>query len=1051
MNGKVMKLKTVKDTSIALRWKRVQDIELYLLLYKNVDAGSDWCEIFVGNASKSHRIKDLKHATNYVIKIATVSDNITELSDWMNVTTLGLSEENGRAQVYNLTFESVLIGWPYYDVDVWNVLVFDRDNIVRNVTHNTTKDSIQSNNLIISGLNPNTKYRLDISTRDSCGPYIVQLFWTAEENYAEECSPITRQPDTRLRMFTLPDRTYFITWNPQIWNLDHKTDDYVTVIRILGEPFLHPIRTHVVDKGHLHLHLNDLDISRTYLINLMMFALEDGRKPHIDQKISFIPKDGVPDMPKIPFFGTSVDEVIEGHIEAKDRDNDTYIHEIVDANFTVISKLEANPVDISPPIVSPPGQMFAVEGERLDIKCDSRGDPYPTILWRTISENDIITQCDSPNRTISITSQRYVSVDPNSGITFLGTRSFLTIDPLTHEDEGLYSCLAANPGNMTVTGFTLVVDPSPPRKVSFLQAVSPTPFKIKVTWQKPDPITGHPRGQVISYHVALADQYNFELMGINQTGTGIVFDDLIPNSWYHVYVWAYNMASLGDVARVTVSTQSIPHLSPPSDVNTVTLNATTMKISWTPPLEVQHDQIRMRGYMFHHRKYGSLDVEEMAIGRIFTNISIIGLEPERKYEVKVVSLSEDGQRSESDWVLANTSRESYMNETVPPPPPQSVFLRAEDDNIIVSWLKSDPEANILVRGYLIEVYHNKTKSEAMKVGHSESSVILYEVDMGVLYQISVKAFNNVDYSVDQWEELYIPIQYVSKESVQNFTGVALSSTQLLLHWEPPGSGLYNRFVLSYTWAGDDKPALPGGGIIPPERSEYVVRSLRPYTEYVFSITPYLRHLKGVSADATVRTLTDKPSMPPHNVSLTPINSSTIHIHGSPPLTGKNGPILEYRISYRSQRARDSFIVPADENETLNYYLTDLEPVTVYELRVRALTVNGSGPWTFWLQAKTLQREPVMPKPPRNLTTLVTSHSVTLTWLPPLQPLRDITGYLVGQGRFIPEVLRVSLTNQDISYTFENLEPSSSYILSVRTFNDFAESAAEFKIVTTLGT
>ncbi|WAR11220.1 NEO1-like protein [Mya arenaria] len=318
-------------------------------------------------------------------------------------------------------------------------------------------------------------------------------------------------------------------------------------------------------------------------------------------------------------------------------------------------------------IKAPPGQMFAVEGERLDIKCDSRGDPYPTILWRTISENDIITQCDSPNRTISITSQRYVSVDPNSGITFLGTRSFLTIDPLTHEDEGLSS------------------------------------------------------------------------------------------------------------------SQS--------------------------------------------------------------------LEPERKYEVKVVSLSEDGQRSESDWVLANTSRESYMND-------------------------------------------------------------------------------------------------VSKESVQNFTGVALSSTQLLLHWEPPGSGLYNRFVLSYTWAGDDKPALPGGGIIPPERSEYVVR-----------------------------------------------------------------------ISYRSQRARDSFIVPADENETLNYYLT----------------------------------EPVMPKPPRNLTTLVTSHSVTLTWLPPLQPLRDITGYLVGQGRFIPEVLRVSLTNQDISYTFENLEPSSSYILSVRTFNDFAESAAEFKIVTTLGT
>ena len=66
-------------------------------------------------------------------------------------------------------------------------------------------------------------------------------------------------------------------------------------------------------------------------------------------------------------------------------------------------------------------------------------------------------------------------------------------------------------------------------------------------------------------------------------------------------------------------------------------------------------------------------------------------------------------------------------ETVPPPPPQNVFLRAEDENILVSWLPPQPEANVLVRGYVIEVLRNKERWEVMQVGYKESSVIVYEV------------------------------------------------------------------------------------------------------------------------------------------------------------------------------------------------------------------------------------------------------------------------------------------------------------------------------------
>jgi len=49
-----------------------------------------------------------------------------------------------------------------------------------------------------------------------------------------------------------------------------------------------------------------------------------------------------------------------------------------------------------------------------------------------------------------------------------------------------------------------------------------------------------------------------------------------------------------------------------------------MKISWVPPKEVTYDQIRLRGYIFHRRKFGETVVVEMAVGRIYTDISLIG-------------------------------------------------------------------------------------------------------------------------------------------------------------------------------------------------------------------------------------------------------------------------------------------------------------------------------------------------------------------------------------------------------------------------------------------
>jgi len=77
-----------------------------------------------------------------------------------------------------------------------------------------------------------------------------------------------------------------------------------------------------------------------------------------------------------------------------------------------------------------------------------------------------------------------------------------------------------------------------------------------------------------------------------------------------------------------------------------------------------------------------------------------------------------------------------------------VFLRPEGDNIIVVWQKPDPKLNILVRGFAIDVFHNKTKREAMRVGHVESSVIVYEVGMYVFLGCEKHYCGNLFYSLN---------------------------------------------------------------------------------------------------------------------------------------------------------------------------------------------------------------------------------------------------------------------------------------------------------------
>lgn len=99
----------------------------------------------------------------------------------------------------------------------------------------------------------------------------------------------------------------------------------------------------------------------------------------------------------------------------------------------------------------------------------------------------------------------------------------------------------------------------------------------------------------------------------------------------------------------------------------------------------------------------------------------------------------------------------------------------------------------------------------------------------------------------------------------------------------------------------------------------------------------------------------------------------------PSLENQNGIITGYKIRYKPKTGRGRLpLNPGSPNAGSTattdgsrrlYTLTGLTRGTEYQIRVSAMTVNGSGPMTEWLTAETFENdldESQVPEPPSSL-------------------------------------------------------------------------------------
>ncbi|MFT7796934.1 netrin receptor DCC-like [Arapaima gigas] len=277
---------------------------------------------------------------------------------------------------------------------------------------------------------------------------------------------------------------------------------------------------------------------------------------------------------------------------------------------------------------------------------------------------------------------------------------------------------------------------------------------------------------------------------------------------------------------------------------------------------------------------------------------------------------------------------------------------------------------------------------------------------------------------------------------------ALTPTSIQASWDAPSnpdnSILGYRLFWTETATGKEQTVEVSG-------LSHRLEGLKKFTQYTIRILAYNQYGLGESTgDLVLNTLSDVPSSAPQNISLEVVNSRSIKVSWiPPPADSQNGFITGYSIRHRKTGRRGDH--ETIEPNNLWYLFTALDRSSQYSFQVSAMTMNGSGPPSEWHTAETPENdldESQVPDQPSSLHVRPLATSIIMSWTPPLSHSIVVRGYIIGYGVGSPYAKTVHVDSKQRYYTIDNLEPSSHYVISLKSFNNAGEGVPLYESAVT---
>ncbi|XP_015198796.2 immunoglobulin superfamily DCC subclass member 4 isoform X1 [Lepisosteus oculatus] len=609
-----------------------------------------------------------------------------------------------------------------------------------------------------------------------------------------------------------------------------------------------------------------------------------------------------------------------------------------------------------PTIFQTPETVSLSRGNTARFVCNSSGEPPPTLRWLKNGE--------------PIQSNGRVKTQ-SPGI--------LLINQIGLDDAGYYQCIAENSlGTACATAKLSVIVreglPSAPHIVSAQPTSSST---MLLSWERPEHNNDQIIGFSVHYQKAVGSDNMEYQFAVNNDTTDFHVKDLQPNTAYTFYVVAYSpMGASRTSTSVTVHTlEDVPSASP--QLSLLSTSPTDIRVMWQP-LSVELSRGSVTQYRIDYCALEEDQVYSLEVAGNETQVTLHGLHPNKLYRVRIAAGTRAGFGAPSEWTLHRTP-ERY-NHTMVLFAPTELKVRAKMDSLHVTW--QPPANHAQITGYKLyyqevelEDPANEENPESARGGGLEGTTIRlrkkakhYDITglaPDQLYEVRVRAFNkHTDGYAAVWkgrtERAPVTVGEPALRSLPPLppTGIqatANSSTSIWLRWEKPRfstvriinytvrcspSGVKNASLVSYYTSN---------------AQEILVGTLKPFMRYELAVQSHAQGVDGpFSKVVEESTLPDRPSTPPAELQVRPLNPHAVFVRWRPPLE-PNGIIVEYNILYseNSSQPDNLWSSLSREGNTFSTEVEGLQSATRYFFKMGAKTVVGAGPFSSVKDVHTL--------------------------------------------------------------------------------------------------
>ncbi|XP_038046888.1 protein sidekick-1-like [Patiria miniata] len=608
------------------------------------------------------------------------------------------------------------------------------------------------------------------------------------------------------------------------------------------------------------------------------------------------------------------------------------------------------------PDITPIDDLTVNVGRSLSVHCITSAFPEPSITW--LKGQDVV-----------IASDRVSFTSPN----------VLTIASVAKDDQGDYSCVAANDVGNTRESFHVSVL-GIPGTPTILSAAAISVDSITVYWSATGDVTDTTHYQ-LQYKLSVSTAWTTfldsipALAGSPSSPQEHTVSGLAESQTYQFRVFAKNVVGTSAPSNVVAaSTPSVTGPSAPRNLAVLSFNATAVVLQWEIPVQRNGP---IDAYTVEYRETDTnvySMVQQPGNDQYTIEVTVANLKPMTSFQFRVTAATlHNGQQQFGDYT-------EYVEQTTSPSAPSvapvNVMVTASSSTtLFVSWLAIPPEhQNGPILGYTVSYKETggSTTPRERTVNESVFSVSLTRLVKWQEYDVQVWGFNDEGNSTKSDVIVTRTKADAPTLSPQNVDLIATNQTAILLTWEDvPEDGRHGAvdgYVVTYR---SHSSLSPQELDIPGEINFVFLTGLEVATRYYVQLVAYNlvdgnRSEGPASAETSIATQDGIPgSVRDFNAS--DVGPDYILLTWEPP-SEPNGAIQAYVITYKADfpqevttdilsivtgGARDSSrrrreVIYSNEThgrvETTDtwYNLTSLRPETDYSIEIAARTSAGMG-------------------------------------------------------------------------------------------------------------